>query len=231
MLWFLRKVFGAVALAWLALWLLFLISLFIAAKEAAGALLAVVFTSYVGVPASIIWAVLKVVDVLSARRAPGVAVPIASFPGSQGPTRALVPLGTHAAAPATGAAGPVTSGVPQGMTATRTAGVSTAKPNDSDIPDASPPTGGTEGVLPKQRSVSSPPGPDVYTYSAPGQPPCPECGADNALVLRSTHVHHPPHWLRWLTVFMHVYSTHTYTCTQCAATVELVKVQARGRKW
>ena len=66
--------------------------------------------------------------------------------------------------------------------------------------------------------------------SAGLRPPCPECGADDALVLRGKQQHHPPRWLRWLTVIMHVYSTHIYTCTRCGATVALAKVRARGRK-
>ena len=59
-------------------------------------------------------------------------------------------------------------------------------------------------------------------------PPCPVCGADNALSPRGEHVHHPPRWLRWITIVMHEYITCSYTCDRCAATSELGHVRARA---
>ncbi len=143
MLWFLRKVFGAVALAWLALWLIFLISCFVNPKVAGAAGASLYFASLVGVPASIIWTVLKVISVLSAPRVERPATIVALYPPGQVPTSGAIRPETPAA-------------VPQ------------AKRSD--------PAGST-----------FPPGPDVYTYSAPGMPMCPECGQRPAIFYCSTH--------------------------------------------
>ncbi len=67
MLLFLRKVLGLAALAWLSLCLRCLITFYVNPTAAGIAFLDMVFTSYVGVPAGIIWAVLKVISVLNAR--------------------------------------------------------------------------------------------------------------------------------------------------------------------
>jgi hypothetical protein len=67
--------------------------------------------------------------------------------------------------------------------------------------------------------------------SAGLRPPCPECGADDALILCGKQEHHPPRWLRWLAVIMHLTATHIYTCRGCGVTVALAKIQERGRKW
>jgi hypothetical protein len=68
MLWFLRKQFGTVALAWLPLWILFLVSFLVSPKAAGADGASLYFSSIVGVPASIIWTVLKVINALSAAR-------------------------------------------------------------------------------------------------------------------------------------------------------------------
>jgi hypothetical protein len=91
MLWFLRKVFGVIALLWITLLLLFLVTCFISPKSVGYAFLDVAFCSWVGAPASIIWAVLKVIDVLSTRRVAQPVPLVASYPSRQAP--ATSPLG------------------------------------------------------------------------------------------------------------------------------------------
>jgi hypothetical protein len=59
-------------------------------------------------------------------------------------------------------------------------------------------------------------------------PPCPVCGADDALHPRAEHAHHPPRWLRWITILMHEYITRSYTCDRCGATSEMGHVRARA---
>lgn len=68
MLWFLRKVFGVIALAYLALCLLSLVTCYVAPKASGMAFLNIVSWSFIGVPASIIWTVLKIISVLSTPR-------------------------------------------------------------------------------------------------------------------------------------------------------------------
>jgi hypothetical protein len=68
MLRLLRKVFGIVALVWVAGWLLLLVSLFVNRKVAAEILWVLYFYSFAGIPGSLIWCVLKVISVLSAPR-------------------------------------------------------------------------------------------------------------------------------------------------------------------
>jgi hypothetical protein len=68
MLWVLRKVFGAIALAWIVLLLLFWLTCVVKPESSGTAFIVTSYLSFVGVPASIIWATLKVVSVLSARR-------------------------------------------------------------------------------------------------------------------------------------------------------------------
>jgi hypothetical protein len=139
MLWLLRKIFGTVALAWLALWLLVLIASLVAPKVAETALFDILFLNYLGVPASIIWAVLKVISVLGAPRV----------------DRTIGPVAEH----------------PMGQVSTGLAGAAMA-------PAAAPPD-----------TVSStvPSAPEVYTYSAPGIPMCPDCGQRPAIFYCSRH--------------------------------------------
>jgi hypothetical protein len=143
MLWFLRKVFGAVALVWLALWLLFLISLFVAPKVAVAAGAILYLTSFVGVPASIIWTVLKVISVLSAPRVERPVAPVPGYRPSQVSTGGVLRLETPVPVPEVKRTDPASS--------------------------------------------TSPAGPDVYTYSAPGMPMCPKCGQRPAIFYCSTH--------------------------------------------
>jgi B-box zinc finger len=102
MLWFIRKVCGAVALVWLSLWGLFLVSVPFDPKAAASAFVLGTFTSVLGAPASIIWAVLKVIGVLGARNAsPPAARPArpSASSGSNGLSRVdreLLAVGTEA---------------------------------------------------------------------------------------------------------------------------------------
>ncbi len=46
-------------------------------------------------------------------------------------------------------------------------------------------------------------------------PPCPDCGADDALALRATYHYHPPLPLRWLARVFPRHLTLVYTCAAC----------------
>jgi hypothetical protein len=91
MLWFFRKVCGAIVLICLGSWLLFLITLWFDARVAAAAGVAGFITLYVVVPAFIIWAVLKVISILSTQRVAQPAPVATSYPPRQTP--ATSPLG------------------------------------------------------------------------------------------------------------------------------------------
>jgi len=125
------------------LWLLDLVSCFVNPKAGGPLFVIMVFSNVVGIPASIIWAVLKVISVLSAPRVERPATLVAWYPPGQVPTGGAIRPETPAA-------------VPQ------------AKRTDP-------------------ASSTFPPGPDVYTYSAPGMPMCPECGQRPAIFYCSTH--------------------------------------------
>ena len=47
------------------------------------------------------------------------------------------------------------------------------------------------------------------------RPPCPDCGTDDALVLRATYHYHPPRALRWLAPFFPLHLAHAYACVAC----------------
>jgi len=47
------------------------------------------------------------------------------------------------------------------------------------------------------------------------RPPCPDCGADDALALRAICHYHPPLPLRWLASFCPLHLTHAYACATC----------------
>ncbi len=47
------------------------------------------------------------------------------------------------------------------------------------------------------------------------RPPCPDCGADDALALRATYHYHPPLPLRWLAPFFPLHLTRAYACAIC----------------
>jgi len=143
MLLFLRKVLGLAALAWLSLCLRSLITYYVNPKAAGIAFLDMVFTSYVGIPAGAIWAVLKVISVLNAPRVEGLVAPVAGNLPSQ---------------------------------------VSTAGAIRPETPAAVPEAKRTDPA-----SFTFPPGPDVYTYSAPEMPICPDCGQRPAIFYCSTH--------------------------------------------
>jgi hypothetical protein len=101
MLWFLRKVFGVIALLWITLLLLSLITCFISPKSFGYAFWDVAFWSWVGAPASIIWAVLKVISVLSTPRVAQPTAVATSYPPRQVPATSplgLTTLGTPAQA-------------------------------------------------------------------------------------------------------------------------------------
>lgn len=83
MLWILRKIFGVVALAWILGWLLSFASCFVRPK-AAGQMMAFMFiANVVGIPASIVWSVLKVIDVLSKSRTREPAPAPVAYPPAQ----------------------------------------------------------------------------------------------------------------------------------------------------
>ncbi len=47
------------------------------------------------------------------------------------------------------------------------------------------------------------------------RPPCPDCGADDALVHLGVRRHDPPLLLCWLALFAPVHTTHVYACAAC----------------
>ena len=47
------------------------------------------------------------------------------------------------------------------------------------------------------------------------RPPCPDCGADDALALCAIYHYHPPLPLRWLASFCPLHLTHAYACAIC----------------
>lgn len=83
MLWFLRKVFGIIALVWAVAWFLSLVSCVVDRKLGAGMFVVMSFSNVVGIPASIIWAVLKVISVLGTPRVerPATVVAYPPHPG------------------------------------------------------------------------------------------------------------------------------------------------------
>lgn len=60
------------------------------------------------------------------------------------------------------------------------------------------------------------------------QPPCPVCGADDALHRRGQYRYAPPWPLRWLALFLHDHVARVYVCTACHEVVLLRVVQGRG---
>jgi hypothetical protein len=114
MLSFLRKVLGLAALAWLSLCLRSLVTYFVNPKAAGIAFLDMVFTSYVGVPAGIIWAVLKVVSVLNPPRREGPAAPGAGNLPSQVSTGGAIQPETPGAVPEAKRTDPASSTFPPG---------------------------------------------------------------------------------------------------------------------
>jgi hypothetical protein len=99
MLWFLRKVFGAIALVWVAGWLISLASCFVNPRVAGQMLAIMYFSSTIGIPASIIWAVLKAISVLSTPRVAQAAPVAAWHPPSQAPTASVLGLSTPTVLP------------------------------------------------------------------------------------------------------------------------------------
>lgn len=96
MLWFLRKVFGVIALIWVIGWLLSLVSCVVNPKAAASMLIVMYFSNIVGIPASIAWTVLKVINVLSERRVERPATVMAMYPKNQIPPSGVLRLATPA---------------------------------------------------------------------------------------------------------------------------------------
>jgi hypothetical protein len=143
MLWFFRKVCGAIILTCLASWLLFLIALLFDPRVAALAGVVGLITLWAGGPAFIVWAVLKIISVLSAPRVEQPSSVVALYPPHQVSTSGVLGLATPAAV----------------ARAKHTAPTSSASPAE----------------------------PDVYTYSAPGVPMCPECGHRPVIFYCSTH--------------------------------------------
>lgn len=161
MLWFLRKVFGVIALVWLLLLLLFLITCLIQSKAMGYAFLDVAFTSYVGVPACVIWAVLKVISVLSTPRVTQPASVLKEYPPQQVTTRSVLGLTPPVA-------------LPRQVTTTDVSGLTTAAVLARAKRVESP-------------GSSSPAEPELYTYSAPGMPMCPRCNERPTIFYCSTH--------------------------------------------
>jgi len=47
------------------------------------------------------------------------------------------------------------------------------------------------------------------------RPPCPDCGADDALAFHASYRHRPPRALRWLAPFFPLHLTRAYACAAC----------------
>ena len=181
----LLKVFGTLALVWLGLWLLALIAFAVAPKVVNAAFLDLIRFNYVGVPASLIWAVLKLISVLRAsREEPPISLAVADLPGYTpagaggvlNPVRAAPPPGPERAYPSSSNP-PSQPGVYTYAAPGLTGGVLS--------PQRAAPLPETQPVYP---SSSNPPsGPGVYTYSAPGMPMCPQCGERPAIFYCLTH--------------------------------------------
>lgn len=129
MLSLLRKIFGTIALVWLALWLAALIAFSLNSKAVGAAFSDLIRFNYVGAPACLVWAVLKVISALKASRAER-PVSLVAWPSS-GDTTGV--WGPQRAAP---------------------------------LPETHRVSAASSNALT---------GPEVYTYSAPGIPVCPQC--------------------------------------------------------
>src|SRR5271157_628779 len=143
MLWVLRKVFGVIALVWVLGWLLSLVSCLVDPKAAGQMLVVMYFSNIIGIPSSIIWAVLKIISVLGTRRMEQPAPVAAWYPPSPVSTSSVLGLTTPAVLP--------------------------------------------QAKRSKPPSSPSPAGPDVYTYSAPGMPMCPQCEQRPTIFYCYTH--------------------------------------------
>jgi hypothetical protein len=184
MLRILLKVLGTIALVWLGSWLLALIAFAVAPNALNAAFSDLIRFNYVGAPASIIWALLKVISALRAsREEPPISLAVADLDGYTpagagvlGPVRAASPpepqrayLSSFNPPPRPGvyaySAPGLTGGVPSPQRA-------------APVPEEHP-------VYPSSSNLPSQPG--VYTYSAPGMPMCPRCGERPAIFYCLTH--------------------------------------------
>jgi hypothetical protein len=194
MLWFLRKTFGILALAWIALWLIFVVSSFVNPKLAESSLPIVFLSGYAGVPACLLWAVLKIIDLVKKRRAEAAA---GQYPLPAGATRQAGPilgltLSQRAASPYPQrlAVGDVQL-VPQPPPGTMAVPVRTleqipARPTAAPAPSV-PPAAESAPLAGREPAAQRPP--MVYTYEAPGQPMCPECGEKPTIFRCLSHQH------------------------------------------
>lgn len=169
MLWVLRKVFGVIALAWVVWLLLFWVSCFVSPKTAGTAYIVTVFVSFIGVPASIIWAVLKTISVLGTRRVEQPAPAPALYVPSPVSTSSVLGHTTPAV-------------LPQAKRSEPPRQVST-----SGILGLSTPSASTQAKHAEPPNSASPDKPDVYTYTAPGMPMCPQCKQLPTIFYCTTH--------------------------------------------
>jgi hypothetical protein len=185
MLRLLRRTFGLIALVWLGSWLLALIAFAVAPKALNAAFSDLIRFNYVGVPASLIWAVLKLISVLRAsREEPPISLAVADLPvytaagggGVLGPVRAAPPPEPQPAYPSSSNP-PSQPGVYTYSAPGLTGGVLS--------PQRATPLPETQPVYPSSSNTPSEPG--VYTYSAPGMPMCPQCGERPAIFYCLTH--------------------------------------------
>jgi hypothetical protein len=119
MLWLLRKAFGIVALVWIMGWLVSMVSCFVDPKVAGHMLAVMYFSNIVGIPASIVWVVLKVISVLTPPRVaqPPLAVPFSPphqvstplSPPHQASTSSILGLATRATVPEVKRTAPMSS--------------------------------------------------------------------------------------------------------------------------
>jgi len=61
------------------------------------------------------------------------------------------------------------------------------------------------------------------------RPPCPDCGADDVLVLHASYRPRPPRALRWLTCVFPAHLTLVYACTACHHLIWINTLRPRSR--
>jgi len=60
------------------------------------------------------------------------------------------------------------------------------------------------------------------------RPPCPDCGADDALAFHASYRHRPPRALRWLARVFPAHLTLVYTCAACHQRILINTIRLRS---
>ncbi len=61
------------------------------------------------------------------------------------------------------------------------------------------------------------------------RPPCPDCGADDALAVHASYRHRPPRALRWLALVFPAHLTLVYICAACHHRVLINTIRRTAR--